>query len=356
MFTESYFTVDSDDFGQQQAPTTSPPPVPPSTHSFNSYNQMNSFYSPSDNYGFVSSPPQPPPPISSASSWQQTPVSPSMSGFSSPGHQVPQQPMFPNQQFLMAAGQQLLSNPMTAAAIDAYSQSLVDKSKGWMGNIKQYFAVDTNYAVKKLFLIFAPYLHKDWTIRYNSEIVAPRDEPNLPDLYIPSMAFITYILVSGYILGLRKQFAPEQLGIYASSAMAWLLLEVILIMIAKYVMNLSSALGFFHMVAFGGYKFVCIDALLLATIMFGRNGYLILFIYCSLSLGYFLIRALSTNLQQSQQSSYQHQYGDNPRTAYYLVMFIAILQPLIMYFLTSTLSTTVHDPIPGSTLPANPIQ
>lgn len=68
--------------------------------------------------------------------------------------------MFSNQQFLMAAGQQLLSNPITAAAIDAYSQSLADKSKGWMGHFKQYFAVDTNYALKKLLLIFLPFFHK----------------------------------------------------------------------------------------------------------------------------------------------------------------------------------------------------
>lgn len=165
MFTETYFTVDTDDFGQspsqppQPPPPSSSPPVSTSTHnSFNDYNQMNSFYNPNDNYGISS----PPPPVSSSSSWQQQQPPPPMSGFSS--GQIPQQqfqqPMFSNQQFLMAAGQQLLSNPMTAAAIDAYSQSLVDKSKGWMGNIKQYFAVDTNYALKKLFLIFAPYLHK----------------------------------------------------------------------------------------------------------------------------------------------------------------------------------------------------
>lgn len=39
------------------------------------------------------------------------------------------------QQFLMAAGQQLFTNPMTKAAIDAYSNSLVDKSKTWIGGV-----------------------------------------------------------------------------------------------------------------------------------------------------------------------------------------------------------------------------
>lgn len=78
----------------------------------------------------------------------------------------------------------------------------------------------------------------------------------MPDLYIPSMAYITYILLSGYILGIQDRFAPEQLGIYASSAMAWLILEVFVVLIAKYLLNINSYFGFFHMVAFGGYKFV----------------------------------------------------------------------------------------------------
>ncbi len=39
-----------------------------------------------------------------------------------------------NQQLLMSAGQQLLTNPMAAAALDAYSQSIVNKGKSWIGN------------------------------------------------------------------------------------------------------------------------------------------------------------------------------------------------------------------------------
>lgn len=70
------------------------------------------------------------------------------------------------------------------------------------------------------------------------------------------MAFITYVLISGYILGLKNQFAPEQLGIYASSALAWLIIEVVFILFTKYLFHLSSTFGFFHMLAFGGYKFV----------------------------------------------------------------------------------------------------
>ncbi|KAH9518163.1 hypothetical protein DERF_008759 [Dermatophagoides farinae] len=59
MFTESYFTVDSDNFDQTTAKTSSSSPaVPPSTQWFNNYNQMNSFFNQNDNYG-ISSPTPP---------------------------------------------------------------------------------------------------------------------------------------------------------------------------------------------------------------------------------------------------------------------------------------------------------
>ena len=46
----------------------------------------------------------------------------------------------------------------------------------------------------------------DWSVRYNQdEPVAPRYEINAPDLYIPVMAFVTYILLAGVILGTQNR-------------------------------------------------------------------------------------------------------------------------------------------------------
>ena len=39
----------------------------------------------------------------------------------------------------------------------------------------------------------------------------PMLDENAPDLYIPLMAFITYILVTGYAKGTKKSFTPEVL-------------------------------------------------------------------------------------------------------------------------------------------------
>ena len=77
-------------------------------------------------------------------------------------------------------------------------------------NCQYYFAVDNTYVSKKLGLLMFPFIHSDWSIRYShDEPVQPRYELNAADLYIPSMAFVTYILVVGYVLGMQDRFSPE---------------------------------------------------------------------------------------------------------------------------------------------------
>lgn len=56
--------------------------------------------------------------------------------------------------------------------------------------------------------------------------VQPRFEINAPDLYIPVMGYVTYVLTAGLVLGMQDRFSPEQLGILGSSALAWWLVEL----------------------------------------------------------------------------------------------------------------------------------
>lgn len=101
------------------------------------------------------------------------------------------------------------------------------------------------------------FLVQDWTVRFTpNEPIAPRDDLNAPDLYIPSMAILTYLLVVGYLLGIGNTFSPEKLGLHASTTLAWLIAEVCIIMFALYISSISCCLGFFHVLAFSSYKFV----------------------------------------------------------------------------------------------------
>ena len=47
---------------------------------------------------------------------------------------------------------------------------------------------------------------QNWEVSYQQDTpVAPRFDVNAPDLYIPSMGFITYVLVAGLALGTQNK-------------------------------------------------------------------------------------------------------------------------------------------------------
>jgi protein transport protein YIF1 len=46
---------------------------------------------------------------------------------------------------------------------------------------------------------------------FSSKLSKPAQDENAPDLYIPLMAFITYVLLTGYVKGTNNSFTPEVL-------------------------------------------------------------------------------------------------------------------------------------------------
>jgi len=70
------------------------------------------------------------------------------------------------------------------------------------------------------------------------------------------MAFVTYVLVGGVSLGLQERFSPEVLGIQASTALVWAVLEVLAIWLTLYIMNIQTKLSVFDIIAFSSYKYV----------------------------------------------------------------------------------------------------
>ena len=79
---------------------------------------------------------------------------------------------------------------------------------------------------------------------------------NAPDLYIPVMAFVTYVLMGGVSLGIQERFSPEALGLQASTAMVWAVLEVLVLVVALYIMNVQTRLSTFDILAYSSYKYV----------------------------------------------------------------------------------------------------
>nr|XP_041568458.1 protein YIF1B isoform X4 [Taeniopygia guttata] len=137
----------------------------------------------------------------------------------------------------------------------------------------------------------------DWQVRYQQDTpVAPRFDVNAPDLYIPAMAFLTYILLAGLALGTQNRFSPDSLGLVASSALAWLLLEVLSVLLSLYLVTVSTDLTPIDLLAFAGYKYVGMIVGLLAGLLLGRAGYYAALSWCCLSSFIFTIRTLRLKL------------------------------------------------------------
>lgn len=185
----------------------------------------------------------------------------------------------------------------------------------------------------------ASFFIQDWSIKYEQDSpLQPRYERNAPDMYIPTMAYLTYIVVAGLALGTQERFTPEQLGILASSALAWGIIELLVHTITLYVMNLDTSLRTLDLLAYCGYKYVGINFALLVSLIFQRFGYYVVLIYFSVSLAFFLVRSLKLRVIPEGHSSYSA--SGNKRRLYF-ILFIAAIQPFLMWWLSSHLVSSV---------------
>lgn len=241
-------------------------------------------------------------------------------------------------------GQALLSDPMSNLAM-AYGSSLASQGKEMMdknldrfipiSKLKYYFAVDTVYVGKKLGLLVFPYMHENWEVSYQQDTpVAPRFDINAPDLYIPVMGFITYILVAGLALGTQNRFSPEILGIQASSALVWLIIEVLSVLLSLYLVTVNTDLTTIDLVAFSGYKYVGMIVGVVAGLLFGRTGYYLTLLWCCISIFVFMIRTLRLKILSEAAAEGRLVRGTKNQLRMYLTMSIAAAQPIFMYWLT----------------------
>ncbi|XP_053279542.1 protein YIF1B isoform X1 [Pleuronectes platessa] len=258
------------------------------------------------------------------------------SGYSRNQHAGPQAEGFP--------GQTLLSDPMSNLAM-AYGSSLASQGREMVdknldrfipiSKLKYYFAVDTVYVGKKLGLLVFPYMHENWEVSYQQDTpVAPRFDVNAPDLYIPAMGFITYVLVAGLALGTQNKFSPELLGVQASSAFVWLVMEVLAVLLSLYLVTVNTDLTTIDLLAFSGYKYVGMIVGVVAGLLFGKPAYYLSLLWCCAAIFVFMIRTLRLKLLSEAAAEGRLVRGARNQLRMYLTMSIAAAQPIFMYWLT----------------------
>lgn len=178
---------------------------------------------------------------------------------------------------------------------------MLEQISRYLSSLKPYFAVTNIYVLRKLHILVYPWRHGMWSRQSTARASAqrpgeaetiylpPREDLNAPDMYIPLMSFVTYILLSALLYGLSGTFHPELLGYTASTALGAVIFELVGLKLGCYLLNIGSS-QLLDLVAYSGYKFVGIIISIIATSLLGR-GWLawIVFAYCYSAQAFFLV-------------------------------------------------------------------
>ncbi|KAL8755019.1 MAG: hypothetical protein Q9184_004929 [Pyrenodesmia sp. 2 TL-2023] len=227
--------------------------------------------------------------------------------------------------------------------------------------LKHYFNVSTPYVLRKLLLVLFPWRHKPWSREQRPSstssptpssssayyFLPPRDDLNSPDMYIPVMAFVTYILLSTLLAGLRGQFHPEVMGLTATTAFVVVLLEILGLKFGTYVLSINNDSQLLDLVAYSGYKFVGVIVTLVVSETLSRGagtggwaGWTV-FTYTFMANAFFLLRSLKYVLLPDSSSATPAGSGmhtiarsQRNRRTQFLFIYSYIVQFIFMWILS----------------------
>ncbi|KAF7303736.1 WD-REPEATS-REGION domain-containing protein [Mycena indigotica] len=175
--------------------------------------------------------------------------------------------------------------------------------------VKPHFNVSNSYVIRKLRVLLFPWSHKQWgrkshrTDAGQTEYLTPRDDLNSPDLYIPVMALVTYVLLSAFYSGVTARFQPQVLGESASRAIMVLILDFFVVLLGCYFLNVQSTSQSVDIVAYAGYKFVGVIAIILTGFLnLGRTLGWVTSVYFIAANSFFLLRSLGSIILPSAAS------------------------------------------------------
>lgn len=165
------------------------------------------------------------------------------------------------------------------------------------------------------------------------------------------MAFVTYVLVSTLLAGLRGAFHPEVMGLTATAAFAVIIIEIMGLKFGTYILSISNDSQLLDLVAYSGYKFVgVIVTLVIAEILNGGRGTggwagWTVFTYTFLANAFFLLRSLKYVLLPDSSSSTAGGMqtvarSQRNRRTQFLFLYSYVVQFVFMWVLTRQESTT----------------
>eukprot|EP01064_Diplonema_japonicum_P013505 TRINITY_DN2106_c7_g1_i1.p1 TRINITY_DN2106_c7_g1~~TRINITY_DN2106_c7_g1_i1.p1 ORF type:complete len:362 (+),score=44.90 TRINITY_DN2106_c7_g1_i1:81-1166(+) len=211
----------------------------------------------------------------------------------------------------------------------------ITKYLSWIDGLKIYFRVTNSYVLNKMKNITFPYTtdHRRREVQQMTmsdyEYEAPDSDPNGMDLYLPSMALVTYVLLSAAIRGTSHTFTPEVLGSQTSWCIAVCFLEVIALQILAISLGAVRKMWVCDTICMSGYKFLGICVCLLSRFLLPFPFWCAPFLWFSLASGFLLYSQLMEHFKD-----YAHGDGKVPIRSKPLIL-AGVAQPFIFMFLVS---------------------
>mmetsp|Transcript_48311 Transcript_48311/g.72032 ORF Transcript_48311/g.72032 Transcript_48311/m.72032 type:complete len:316 (+) Transcript_48311:1918-2865(+) len=207
------------------------------------------------------------------------------------------------------------------------------------GSLRRYFAVDNQYVLSKIKRVLVPFVYKQWDRmeQGNHEHISyalPVNDENAPDLYLPCMSLITYVLLCAILYGTAGKFDPEVLPDVTTKCFVTQLLEVGLIRFGFYMMQANTS--FLDLLAFTGYKYVglCLNMLvgLLVGHVFGggQRSYYVCFLWTASAASFFMMKTMDNAIPQQVVS------GNGVPKRQVMVLLFAASQFATMWFVSQT--------------------
>ncbi|GFP99880.1 protein yif1b, partial [Phtheirospermum japonicum] len=207
----------------------------------------------------------------------------------------------------------------------------------YISNPRYYFQVNDDYVKNKLKVVLFPFLHKGHWMRTveaaggKFSFKAPIHDINAPDLYIPIMAFGTYLLLAGFFLGINGKFSPESLGVQFSTGLLCWLLQILLLEATLHFLGvLSGDIPLLDIVAYAGYTFVASAVIVAIRLSSIDCLFFVATLWESFCMGVLLVKTMKRILISEVQS-----FDKNSTKRNYVLLFMATAQVLMLFWLGS---------------------
>lgn len=256
----------------------------------------------------------------------------------------------------MGLNETVATNMAVAAAQQITAKMDVAGVTAWFPDtikvVHVLFNVGHSYVIRKLLLLLCPFIKRDqgappahnnalWMQGGGSTPNAAMSNVSMdsddlksnieePDLYIPLMSYMTYILVYGMQRGVVSEFRPEIIPSTASFALVLLILEVGATKMGFYIAG--SAVPILDVCANCGYKFVQVVLMVVIRILVGSNSiYYVFFTYFGACAAWGVHRFMV----HFEPSQLKEQYGVAPsRLHKHIILGLAIAQIPLCWLLT----------------------